>query len=564
MDETGTLQQLASELSPEERDALLDKLNLKTDLAPAVLYEDWPDDGPVRNVEEVYGAIPWYLKIWYSLLGLVSGRVPVRAYEDRLFVRLGKHISGIAPGIYDYEKSLFLPDFYTALTLLKEGARFFYTALDAGFNQDRGAFYAFLGSLEIPEIHRRLCDETNPGDILKKYPYSQEAQLRQLASHAMEDCLQGITEEGRKAMYEETRSLYCLKELSTFLYDRVLMAFAFNSAAGGMACQTALIKDPLERLSGILFSLKNPPSLALLKSLFVFMLQERSDTSEGTIRNLTAQAESALAAIRAFNKKIPLAQILRCGGRDLGWSPKTISGGEDWFVGYREYWKRRVDSQVSAYLRIRRQEELTAAFASFFGDAEFRYLKYAASDSNPQGVPVRGGLCLSFLLTYYTNVLLKEDHQCLRPILITGNFYNRENRTDFTENYNDLNRLEERILKFDSRLAETGELGRRYYTIVRDASPAQVKRRRLQTVEEDITEEAGQIISHTKENIGGMIDILRGLLQMGGREYQYDTLSNMDDMITKYKGFTANLEECVEQFQRVLKLMADIDAVEQT
>jgi hypothetical protein len=566
MDESGTFNRLASELSLEERTGLLQKLTAQSEISQEPLYVENSGSPLVSlEIEKQYEKIPWYYRILYWILAFFKSKSPLKIFEDRLVAKLGRDIEAKAPEMYDYGRNILLPEFHAKLTELKDGSRFFYTALDASVNRDKGAFYAFLASLEMGEIHRRLSTETDPAFIAEKNPNAFEMELRQIALRALEDCMSLISEEQRGLMYHNARSLYCLKELSSFLFDRVLMAFIFESAHSGPICSAGLVTDQLAALTNILFSLKQIPSMPLLESLFIFILQdherEAGFSMEAAMRKLLSQAEESLVIIRDFNRDVPLTRILRCAERNMALSPKAISGGEDWFKVYQEYWKRHIEVRFTEYMRVRRRQDLLNSFRSFLKGTNLKLLNHVRSDHNPDGIPVSYAFSLSFLLTFYSAVFLADINKVLRQILIDGDFYKRENRTEFTESYNELVKLEDIIKKFEAELSSSGEYGKRYSSAKGDMSSLPVKRRKIQIAVEEASDEARRIVTQVRDSIKTMLNILNGILKKDPTS-KYDTLANMSTMTGKTAVFITGITDTIQKLEKTLQLLDDIDIME--
>jgi hypothetical protein len=558
-----TLNRLVSELNLDERLNLLDKLKGQSNLSPEPLYEAGDEPENRESFDEQYARLPWYYRLCFFILSFFRGRPPNKIFEESQIGKLGREIDAAAPGLYDYQRNFLLAEFCRYLTDLKEGARFFFTALDASVNRDKGGFYAFLGSLEMEEVHKRLLSETDPEGIAEKSPEASEVEIRQIAFKAMEDAFAAITRDQRDAMYHNTRSLYCLKELSSFLYDRVIMAFGFGSS--GQTCPVTVVKDLLITLNNILFSLKEPPPLPLLESLFVFLVQEKISAPDfdmsREMRRLLTGSENALVTIRSFNKEVPLTRILRCACRDLGLSPAQISGGEDWFLVYREYWKRQIEGKYAEYMRGRKHRDLLNSFRYFLKGTNLKILDNVVSDSNPDGLPVSEALSLSFLLTFYSAVFISDINKILRPILIDGEFFKRENRTEFTESYNDLIKLEDDIRKFERNIAPLGDYGKRYTLARQDISSLPVKRRKIQMVLEDASREAAEIIERSRVAMRTMINVLNGIMNRDPAG-KYDTLGNLARLSGKTPVFINGVADTVQSFQKTLQLLDDIDAME--
>ena len=560
------LDKLVSDLSNDERQNLLGKLKGQSSLSNEPLYAFTGSSEPISGHSEVrYAKLPWYSRFWYSILGYFKGKTPEKIFGDDQVTRLGIEISKHSQGLYDYHSNMLLPGFYRQLVKLKEAAKFFYTALDVGVNRDRGAFFAFLGSIEMQDVHARLHTETDPKWIEDTFPGVLGQDLRQKAIKAMDDAYIMVTEEYRNIMYLNARSLNCLKGLSSYLYDRFLLAFSVNNNYGGEVCSASSVRELLMNLSNILFSLKNVPSMSLMESLFVFILQEKAvdpnfDVNRET-RVLMAKAEESLSVIRGFNSYVPLNWIIRCSTRDMTIRPQELSGGEDWFVVYKDFWKRRMDSLFADYEKNRRQRELLESFKFFFKGKSLKVLENARSEQYPDGLPIKGAFALSFLHTFYSVIFMPEMNGVLRPILIDGEFANTENRQEFTEDYNSLIKIEDDIRFLETTMAPDRDFGRSYHLARQEMSPLPVKRRKIQLVLDEAQDEAAKIITSTKEASISMLNILSGFLGKDTRG-KYFPLKNFSKFSGRDNKLIGRMSEMLQQFHTLLRLLDDIDSME--
>jgi len=562
---SGHFDKLVSSLSLDERQNLLTKLKGQSIMSSEPLYFEEEAVVPVSDIETQYVRLPWYYRLWYSILSLFKSKPPIKIFEDHQISTLGSKAEEKTPGLYDYQKALLLPAFCRYMEKLREAARFFYSALDMSVNRDKGAFFAFLGSLEMADVHKRLQAETDPLQIIEKNPDTPEMELRQIANKAMENSFIMITDEYKSAMYFNVRSLNCLKELSSFLFDRIIMGFAPNPGAGCDTCSANVVRELLISLNNILVSLKVVPPMVLLESLFVFTLQERAgeqgfDMNRET-RALLIRAEESLNVIRDFNKRVPLTWIIRCFTRDMSYSPKAISGGEDWFVVYRDFWKRQIDSAFNSYMRERRHKELLNTFRYFLKGNSLKMLENTQSDADPDGMPIKGGYALSFLLTFYSAVFMPDINKFLRPILIDGDFHENESRAEFAESYNNLIKLEDEIKKLEREISPSGDYGKRYAQARQEMTSLPVKRRKIQIVLDDASDEAAGILESAKEAARRMVKILNGILGKDARG-RYYSLTNLSKVAGKGSQFVAGIEETVQLFQRMLKILDDINLIE--
>ncbi|MFP3091306.1 DUF5312 domain-containing protein [Treponema sp. TIM-1] len=565
MEDSSIFGKLAAGLSPVERKIFLAKLSQYSSLPREILYEAQNEAASIPIHQVAYSQLPWYVRAFFVVLSFLKGTSPIRFFENHQVAIIGKWINERAPGIYDYQRDLLLPELYEKLVNLKDAARFFYKVLDQSINRDKGAFYAFLGSLEMEEIHSRLNKETDPELLIAENPKASEAELRQLAVGSMEKTLALITEGQKNTMYANTRSLHCLKALSTFLFDRLILNFSDHAASKGPVCTAGMVKDQLIILQNVLFSLKYAPSLALLESLFVFTLQEGQKDKKMDMGmemdRLLSQAEKSLGIIHDFNQEVPLTQILRCTCRDLTMSPLDISGGEDWFLVYRDHWRRYVEDRFTQYIQVNGQQRLIDSINQFFKRTNLKWLNYVASDSNPQGFPLKGKLCLSFLLTFYSSIFVEKLNEPFESILLGGNFYNREDRTAFTESYNELMKLEETIRQFEMRISPVGELGKRYAATQVDRTISSSRRHKLLSVTDEANQEVFNIVGSVGTALESIINILGRILK-STPSGESEVLMNLTQLAGKGTGFITTLKESLDQLQETLRFFNDIIALE--
>jgi hypothetical protein len=565
MSDTGVFGRLASTLTMDDRRNLLEKLNAQSGGAQ-ILYDE-PDgaEAEIGDSKKKYEALPWFYRLFYWFIGLFKGKTPLQVFQDRQVSQLGRLIASQSPGIYDYEQDLLLPAFHQAATDLKESARFFYDALDMSVNRDRGAFYAFLASLEMEDIHRMLLDATDPKKIAEQHGGVSESALRQLGFQSMDECIAAIGDDRRAVMYYNARTLNCLKELASFLFDRLLVSFSARNARGGKVCSAHLVNNYLRNLNDILYSLKESPPVTLLESLFIFILQDRAEAPGFNMENemeiLLSRAQKALEVIRSFNKTVPLNRILRCAEKDMSIVPKTISGGEDWFSLYKESWRHTVEEQFNDYIRNHHRRELMAEFADFFGGVELRPLSGAESQDNAGGIPFKGAFCLAFLRTFHSELFLPQLNLVLRPILIDGDFFKKENFTEFSESYDELFKADSLIRRFESDISSAGDLGKQYAAAKMDMSSLSVKRHKIQLVEDEAADEAKKIIDRIRDAIALVIKVLNGLLAKSP-DGKYDTLVNMADMSGKTGAFITGVSNAIKTLTKTLELTDKINLME--
>jgi hypothetical protein len=149
----------------------------------------------------------------------------------------------------------------------------------------------------------------------------------------------------------------------------------------------------------------------------------------------------------------------------------------------------------------------------------------------------------------------------LRNVLINGEFYKKENKLEYTENYNELIKLDDVIKRFDDALSPKGDWGKRYARTRKEISALTAKRRKLQIIQEEINEQADAVIEGSGIAMNGMARILNGITDKEP-EGKYDTLSNLSQFNGKDAEFTEALRNAALKLDEGAKILKNIVQLE--
>jgi hypothetical protein len=560
MAQNDTFERLSSAMSEDDKLMLLQKLKENSDLSDRRLLEDEESPQQDDNVTQ-FARLSFFKKLILAIIGFFTGKSSMAVFISDTVTKEGRAIEIEFPGIYDYQHDLLKEDFQTELKKLKDAARFFYTALDSSVNKQQGEFFVFLGSAEMPEVNKTLLEGTDPCVYAMENPGESMQHLRKMALDFVDRTLSAIAADHRSAMYENAKSLLYLKQLSSFLFDRLILSFNKQSGEASVVCPVSLSKNQLTTLCNILFSLRSTPSITLLCSMFVFIMQEHKNEDgydeEAEIQKFTARAEKALDTIRTFNRRIPITRILRCNLKDMSFIPKEISGGEEWFVKYRETWIKKVNNDFDFYGSEKRKEKIKKNYDDLFGALKIEAFDNVQSAENPDGIPVEGVENIKALLAFHKYIFMPEINIVLRPILIDGDFQKKENRIEFTESYNVLIKLDDTIKSFENKLAATGEFGKRWEQLNSEVQSVTVRRRKSSTLFEEIETIETNIIEGTYKQLVIMEKILSGITGLK-KDATYGVLTNIETIAGKSTDFGEELISSLEKLKKMLTLMNEI------
>ncbi len=552
---------LVANLSLQERQKLLERIskNIPHDGEPLIAV-----NGESEEVDpiQLLHAKPWYVRVFYKLKSLVTSRSVENLFEDALISKIAQEYHLGSPNCYSHSQGLLLKGLYTELLKLKESARFFFDALDGSMVRDRPAFIAFLGSLNMARSHQRILDEADPATLGEQNLSLPDHDIRLLTNKALETVLQDLGEDERALMYQDVRTLSYLKELSTFLFDRLLSSFTSTHEP---SCPAYIVVDQLQVLSNILFSLKAPPSLQVLESLFVFNHQEKMGSQSYDVSQelnvWVGKAQAALLQIRLFNKNIKLPVLIRCITRKPHWRPEALGAGEDWFAVYREFWRKELEAKYSEFIQKRRRDALDGAINALFKTDRLPKIQHIQSESEPWAIPFRYAATMAFLKAFHQQFIVGQTNRFLRPIVVDGQFRKKENRAEFVEAYNELMRIPAAIKGIESKLSPNGEWGASYALAQSEVLALPVKRRKMQGIISQADSAGQELLKTSIQALVSMNTVLMAILGISN-SLKYELLENFDDLFSNLGAARAGIDLALQNFDKALQILNELEALD--
>ena len=568
MTERSIFDVLVSELSTDERRDLLERITRGSQISGEPLY---PPSSLPRAEHADYDSrltdLGFLPRLVLFLRSVFRGKSREELIREDDLKEIARKVEATFPGLVDRRRSLLLAPFAGELRRLRDSARFFYETLDRSVEKDRASFYAFLASLELADVHRRLLEETDPFQVEARLPHVEESELRSTLMSSYDLILSSLEEGGRKAMYNHVRSVFFLKRLSGFLFERLLGAFRSGTGPeGSEAAAFVEARDLLLDLGDILFSMSTPPGASLMTALFAFVEREEigrpGGDPEAALNADIAKAQSALERIRLFNSRVPLGELLRLVSGDPEYTPRELAGGEDWLALYRSFWRERIESRLDEWRNDRRYRELAEEISRFVGQPGLRHFDHISREGSETSPPIGQELALSFIEAFYRGPFARELNRVLKILLVDGEFYRKDNRLEFTDAYDALLRVPETVALLDSRLAPEGDLGSTWAQARTEMAPLPIKRRRTQAIARGAEEEAERAVRDTGRALTTMVRVLRGILkgEAGGR---YDSLSNLSYLDGKAnREFLRSLDAAKDRCERAMGILAELSGLD--
>ncbi|MBN2874839.1 MAG: hypothetical protein JXM71_07070 [Spirochaetales bacterium] len=524
-----TFETLVLELSPTERSELLERLQRSFSVSTEPLYMRTKSLEQHIDYAAAYRELGILTKIIITVRSVFGAGTKEELVKQRILRGIVKKIEANYAGLIEYRRGVLEEAFYRELANLRGAARYFYDVLDRTLEKNRSSFFAFLASLEFESVHEELSTEADPYVFAERNAMASDSDVRTAINAALESAFSRIGDDQRRSMYKDVKNLQVLKKLSSFLYDRLLGSFQ-TSSAGLKELSMYAASDQLSELAAILTSLDEPPSMRLMESIIGFALNEdvgrEGFNLEEAVSKELASAERALAAIRGFNERVPLEDILKIANNNPNWQAASTGGGEDWFAIFKSYWRDRADKRFARFSAERRIAQLDADIQALVGSDTPTWFINLSEQGSEVIPPVRYARTLRFLEAFYHQTFLAEINKSLKLVLLEGEFYKRDNRLEFTDAYNEILQIGDQLKRLDSRLSQDGELGSAYAQARKELSSVQIKKRKIESTIKAAETEAETLLNKAVDAIGRMKEILKGILSREARG-RYDSLSNM-------------------------------------
>jgi len=564
MPETPGFETLVLELRDDERQRLLQKLRNASSVSSEPLLARAPRESGKPDYLELFRQLDFFTKLFLLIKGMVTNLSKEDLIKERLTKVVLKKLESQGLGLVDTKRKVLLDSFWHELTKLRGSARYFYDLLDKTLEKRRPAFFAFLASLELEEVHEELVSEADPWHIAADNPVAGDGDIRNHVTRAMENALTMISEDQRRNMYHDVHSLYVLRKLSVFPFDRFLASFQVN-AAGQHEMSFWAAADNLTELDSILGSIAVPPSMKLMEALLAFEFNDDYSSKgfnlDAAIKEELVKADQALSGVRTFNARVPLDILLKAAREDPEAQSDPVAGGEDWFALFKSYWRERTDKNFLRWQSERRMQQLQSEIQVLVGTgtaSRFVFMQEEGSDATP---PMRLAKPLRFLESFYYTAILGDLNRVFRLILTEGEFYKRDNKMDFTESYNRLLQTGDELKAFDLRLGPEGELGRMYAQARADQSPIAIKRRKVESAVQSAETEADTILKRLLDAMNRLFMVFKGILS-GDSRGKYDSLSNLSRIDGKANNeFLKSLETAKERIEKAVYLASELTRI---
>jgi len=504
---------------------------------------------------------PFPVRLWFTIIAFFSSSSPTRLYSESLVSRLGKKLALSYGRLIDAKNGLYTAELHQELLKLRKIQGFF-SALLTAYENDKGAFYIILGSMYMPITCSQILKTTDPFSV----PYDRELHkdVRQSFLREMETIFAAIPEQERSPMYQAVQSIEWIRNFAAMPVERML--FRFNAVSGVKpSCNIDSIEDEMKVLAQVLAGGKKIPIL-LLESLYLFtvqneMLSEKFDM-ERECETFVSTASINLSGIRQFKTSVPVSDFVRFSMHDVAWQPTVTERGEDWFLLFKNAWKKRFDEKWADWNRLHRKAMLEKNSCLFLGVDSIPPLRNRPWEGLWLPLSLRREFSVIFLNVMFSTIYPLDMMKPLKILLLDGDFYRRENLVEYTDAFSTLEHMHQLLETFENRLSPKGDLGEGFVLLHAENGASVKGKARLENLMLNLDFEAEVIIGRAMTAFRSMDAILGGVVGVvrGGA---YETLINMASIQGKFnERYRKELESVRSQIQGAAGYLSDAEVIE--
>ncbi|MBN2535520.1 MAG: hypothetical protein JXB88_21760 [Spirochaetales bacterium] len=558
---------LVLDLSSRERFDLLEKIRSQKGVSEEPLLEEKEESEEAIDFEAEYKKFNIFKRFIIFIVSLFTGRNKNILVEGHLLKKLGSRIMFKYPGLINFSKNQLLRGMLAELESLNLHISPLKNSFQATLGVERSDFFAFFVSLELEEIQQRIIEETEPYVIFESGQFTEIAEIRGEMEKRFNKIIEDISREDRQKIYQGVFTLTRFYQLCSFDFDEMLSLFSKNQFGGSGILSFSIARNKIMRLCDLIQSVHYPPPSNALKAVFLFSNYEKIGDP---YLNLGAQldrflkeADITFSAIRRFNKKVPLPDIIKCMSRNYNYKPEILKGGEDWFVLFKNFWDKQFDKIFKSFYKEKKIKVFVSESLAFLNMEFFRKLEYYMPEIAYNPYSLKHYLSLLFIKNFYEKIFLPRLNKALNALFINGNFYKKENRTSYTDAYNGMTTVYDKIHALDKSVSPEGELGIEIEAAKNEGIKTQPVKRKAHQIFKEINIRTKLIVEEAISHYTMLINILDGILygQVGGK---FDSISNMRSIGGKENHETvSSWRNSLNKLNKALELLKDIYQLEE-
>lgn len=511
---------LVRQLTHQERRDMLDTLSLDElqELAPPEVEEAPPR---ATDPDKEFESFGFFRRLMVILQSLLAGRPRQELITDQLLRELSKEIQDKRKDIVDFRRGLALRPFAQELGDIRDIADRLERSLAGAESVGLGVLSAVILGITSPELYSRLLMDTDPFVVAKDEEDLPAFQIKKRCLRNLDDAILLLPSELQELITQDAVAFSLLKELTHLDFSSALRPFDEGESADA---QLHTLKQPIKELAELFHRRRYVPSERLIKAIFLILKKAETQQEQLDPEEWARHVTALLGRLVSLQEAIPFTLLARYLEGDLDYVPQGPGAPGDWTVHFKRFWTGRLEKQYQAFVAEEKKREIMQEASEWISTGKFP--GYPAIDPGETGTHA---FSLAVLQAVLAKLASGEDAVALKTLLIEGDFYKEQNRTEFTDAHNDVHRLLEDVSDMEEQVASDGQLTRRLEGINRQSTTLATRRTQRRSLVREFDATAEGLIRRGLDDIRILHDVLSGILygEIGG---QYDTLANLSDI----------------------------------
>ncbi len=465
-----------------------------------------------------------FFKFLLYIRSLFSGLDSVNLYNTILVERTARYVEKKFPALLNAKKGILKASFYDRIRSLKTAADFFQPGIDM-YEEDPGRFYVFLSSLLLPEIYEKIELEIDPFKFVEDKDATPDVRTSQL--RRLDEIFQEITSAARTNLYNAVTSIDWLRQFVNLPFEKFLSKF-ITFTAGEYICQIEAVSNEISQFARVLCNGK-VISTDILQAMFLFSFQSQLGNPDIDITALTSEyvskSISYIGIIKRFLENVPLRLLGEIAYKSASWTPKQPDGVEDWFIKYKNEWKKLFEIQWGKWVNYKKQCEIDKKIKGMFASDELPQMPFQPWKNVWDDLAFQRQKSISFLYGFFSTKY-PDVSKLLKILMVEGDFKQRENRIEFTDAYDQMNHLATNVETLVFRFAPQGDIGQ-VFKEVEEKNERTVKvHSRLENLISSAFSESVMYFSQFNNTVTILANVIEGIISET-KVGKYDTLNNI-------------------------------------
>ncbi len=559
---TTNFDNLVSEISPDERKNLLDKIteNKETDklefgLKDSLLETEGSLIKQMRKLSVFQRFIFW-------LKAIFTNQSIEIVYNNYLVVNIARHIEREYPGLIEYRHKVFYNTFYEKLLQLKNASDFFKPYINS-YSANPGAFYVMLGNQIMPEIAEEIEKNSDP----YQYPFDKEInnEMKFSLLRKQEEVINTLPQQNKVEVYACIRAVEWLKSFVELPLLKMISGFKENSG-NVKICNFIQIGTMYNDFAKVMCNgaiITNE----VLRALFYFDERrnggkelEETEFNPG-LNVFLERASNQVASISMFVDTVPVNKIACVIFNNSQFTPESCGGGEDWLKKYKAQWKNILNYRWELWIKDAKKEKLKTYLASCFNMNGFPLFPYRPWSKIKNGLFFQYEMTLGFLYAFFKSEFVYYV-PALKLTSFEGEFSVRENRVEFTDTMNFLSKINEDLDVLANQLSAGGEYGLEFGKIDDTQALSKTALDHVRVMMKEIEKSTLDIINSFGKCCRTFANLMNGMLSEHITAY-YGPLTNLDKINgSDNKKYRECLDKCRNGLNNAFELVKELESLD--